>query len=279
MRLGFVTCVELGLAAMEGVYQAGGRLHVALTLEDDRAANKSGRVHIDAFCDGLGIPLRKIRSINDPETLGTLREADLDWLFVIGWSEIARKEVLETPRLGVLGMHPTLLPEGRGRAPIPWAIIKGVKTTGVTLFKLDEGVDSGPVLDQLAIEIGTRENAGTLYEKVRRAHRVLAASATRDLLSGCARFVAQDHSLATYWPARKPSDGELHGSLSVEEADRLVRAVTRPYPGARASALDGRRLLVWAAEIAETSPRGTDVPVLRFADGLLIVTEYEIATE
>jgi methionyl-tRNA formyltransferase len=279
MRFGFVTCVELGLAAMEGIYQAGGRIDLALTFPEDRALEKSGRVNIGGFCDRHEIPLMRIEGINDPAAVAILREAQLDWLFIIGWSEIARREVLEIPRSGVLGMHPTLLPEGRGRAPIPWAILKGLQRTGVTLFKLDEGVDSGPLLDQEPIQLEEREDASMLYAKVLRAHTRLAERALPDLLTGHARFVAQNEALASYWPARKPEDGELHESLSVEEADRMVRALTRPYPGARVIAGDGKQLIVWRADVIGNCPCPGDSLILRFADGWLAITEYEIEAD
>ena len=143
MKFGFVTCVELGLSCMEEIYAAGGELDLAITLHDDRAINKSGRVYLDDFCGARGIDLVKVRHINDSEAIEAIRSREIDWLFIIGWSQIAGPQVLAAPTHGVHGIHPTLLPEGRGRAPIPWAILKGLKETGVTLFKLDEGVDTG----------------------------------------------------------------------------------------------------------------------------------------
>jgi methionyl-tRNA formyltransferase len=276
MRFGFVTCVELGLAAMEGIYDAGGHLDLALTLKDDRAREKSGRVYIDDFCERHGTPLYKIDNINDHEALAILSEAVLDWLFIVGWSQIATKEVLETPRNGVLGMHPTLLPQGRGRAPIPWTIIKGLTETGVTTFMLDETVDSGPILDRQLIRMAPLEDASTLYAKVRQAHRALAAKAILSLQSYEAQFLPQDEDKATYWPKRAPEDGELLGTMAVDEAVLLVRALTCPYPGARVRRDDGQVMLVWSAEKTKEPPSIADAPVLRFVDGWLIVREYEI---
>jgi methionyl-tRNA formyltransferase len=266
--------VELGLAAMEGVYDGGGNLDLAFTLRDDRAREKSGRVYIDDFCERNGIPLHKIDGINDPAALSLLREADLDWLFIVGWSQLAKKEVLEAPGGGVLGMHPTLLPQGRGRAPIPWAIIKGLKETGVTLFMLDERVDAGPILDQQLIRMEASEDASTLYVKVKEAHRALAVKAVPQLLSGRPIFAPQDEDQATYWARRTPEDGELQETMTVDEADRLVRALTRPYPGARVRRREGQMMVVWSAAITKQRPSNQDAPVLRFSDGWLAVTEY-----
>ena len=92
MRFGFVTCVQLGLSCMEAIYQVGGRLHLAVTLKDDQAASKVGRVYPDAFCVRNDIRLIKARNINDAEVVDAVRAADIDWLFVIGWSQIAHAE-------------------------------------------------------------------------------------------------------------------------------------------------------------------------------------------
>ena len=174
----------------------------------------------------------------------------LTWLFIIGWSQIASAEVLVSPRQGVLGMHPTLLPEGRGRASIPWAILKNLRSTGVTLFKLDEGVDTGPILAQQNVPISASETANDLYRSIASAHVSLIRSTWPNLVDGSFTLRPQDQSSATYWPGRKPEDGQILASMSVAEIDRLVRAVTHPYPGAFWDSPKGR-IVVWAGSVCE----------------------------
>lgn len=267
LRFGFVTCVELGLSCMDAIYHAGGSLAAAFTLRDDLAAQKSGRIYLDGFCAQHGIPLRKVRNVNDPDALAMIRGADLDWLFIVGWSQIARAEVLSATRRGALGMHPTLLPEGRGRAAVPWAILKGLERTGVTLFKLDEGVDTGPIAAQVVVPIEARETATTLYAKVSAAHRSLIEQAWPSLVADVLRLAPQDESRATVWPGRTPEDGRVTADLSPAMADRLVRAVTRPYPGAFVDA-KAARLRIWCAALFE-GERPDEVHVN--ADGTLVV--------
>jgi len=172
-------------------------------------------------------------------------------------------------RQGAIGMHPTLLPQGRGRAAIPWAILKGLDRTGVTMFKLDAGVDSGPVIAQREVAIGPRETATTLYARVEAAHRDLMRVAWANLSAGRVTLTPQDESLATYWPGRMPEDGRLLPTMTVAEADRLVRAVTEPYPGAFIDGPDGR-LRVWEA-VPAGAESGATGERLRFADGELLV--------
>jgi methionyl-tRNA formyltransferase len=182
------------------------------------ARTKSGRVYIDDFAARHGIEVAKIRDLNKPEAVEIIREAGLDWLFIIGWSQIARAEVLSTPSWGVIGMHPTLLPQGRGRAAIPWAILKGINRTGVTMFRLDEGVDTGPILAQVEIPLHDRIDASELYTLVDRAHVALMREAFPKLARGELDAIPQDHSQATEWPRRKPEDGAIDPHGSVREA-------------------------------------------------------------
>ena len=276
MRFGFVTCVQLGLSCMEALYEAGGTLDLALTLEDDQAVRKSGRVWLDDFCARRGVPLVKARNVNDDEAVAALAAARLDWLFIVGWSQIARERVLAAPRRGVLGMHPTLLPEGRGRAAIPWAILKGLECTGVTLFRLDAGVDTGPILDQVEIPLRPDADAAELYQAVERAHVELMRKAVPKLIAGTLAPRPQDESRSSVWPGRRPEDGRIDLAGSVADAERLVRAVTRPYPGAFAD-LDGRRLVVWRARIARPGEDCGGDLCLRFPDGVLRCLEWEDA--
>ena len=274
MRVGFISCVQLGLSCMESIYEAGGRLVFAGTLRDGDAVAKSGRVYLDGFCAQHGIPLMKFANVNDPDAVAAIRAADLDWLMIIGWSQIARQVVLGLPRLGVLGMHPTLLPMGRGRAAIPWAILLGLPETGVTLFKLDGGVDTGPVIAQARLLLTTRETATSLYRRVNDAHRTLLAECWPQIASGTVRLTPQDERQAVVWPGRTPEQGRLDPAMSIAEADRLVRAVTRPYPGAFIDLKEGR-LKVWAGEPDDVKPHSADTPVLPFRDGWLTVKDFE----
>ncbi|HVE62582.1 MAG TPA: formyltransferase family protein [Mycobacteriales bacterium] len=276
MRCGFVTCVRLGEACIEEILDFGGHLDLLVTLRDDLGVNKSGRVYLDEIAQQHGIPLLKVANINEAGLIEVLRDADLDWLFIIGWSQIARAEVLHVPRRGVLGMHPTLLPEGRGRASIPWAILKRLDRTGVTLFRLDEGVDTGPILAQHVLPLSPAETATTLYERVVGAHRSLLRNTWPALLSGEVEERAQDETLATEWPGRGPQDGEIYpAEMRVADVECLVRALTHPYPGAFVARDDGRILRIWSGEpVTGSVPPGA--LVLTLSDGEYAVRSYDI---
>lgn len=276
MKLGFVTCVQLGLSCMEAIYDAGGELVFAMTLPDDKAVNKSGRVYIDKFCTARSINLLKSAHVNNPEVLHAIKSLGIDWLFIIGWSQIASLDVLNAPKKGVLGMHPTLLPIGRGRAAIPWAILHGLEKTGVTMFKMDAGVDTGPVVSQIEIPLSPITTATELYNKVDAAHVELIHKAIPVLLSNKLNLITQDESKATLWPGRKPEDGEINLNGSVFDADKLIRAVTRPYPGAFYFENKIKRI-VWSAKCicVDDLENLSDGIFLEFDDGVLLIQDYE----
>lgn len=274
MKIAFATCVQLGLSCIEEVHNIGGEFDLFITLKDSLSKKKSGRVYLDEIAEDNDVPLLKINHINDDIVIDTLKEYNIDWLFIIGWSQIANKEVLNAPKKGCIGMHPTLLPEGRGRAAIPWAILKGLPKTGVTMFKLDDGVDTGSVIAQETIELSNDITATTLYKLVNQAHTKLISDNWQDIVNDNMVLVPQDHSKATIWPGRKPEDGEITSEMTMSQADALVRAVTHPYPGSfYINKETNKTYRVWSATISEKNGE------IKLKDGYLKLLDYEIEGE
>jgi methionyl-tRNA formyltransferase len=274
VKFGFVTCVHLGLECMEEIYSLGGTLDLVITLPDDRYPKKSGRAWPGAFCREFGIPLVHVANINDAVAIEAVRAHEIDWLYVIGWSQIVHSEALAAPRRGAVGMHPTLLPVGRGRAPIPWAILLGLDETGVTMFQLDEGVDTGPIIAQERLPIAPEETATTLYRRVAHAHRSLIGRAHPRIADDAIVPIPQDESRASVWPGRRPEDGRIAPSMTRAEVDRLVRATTRPYPGAFWTQGD-EVLRVWAGRpLADGGAAPVGARSLTLADGVYAATDW-----
>lgn len=272
-RIGFVTCVELGRMCIEQVLAIGGEFALFVTLKDETAPNKSGRIYLDNVAQLSGTPLLKVHHINDPVSVHAIRDANLDWLFIVGWSQVANASVLSAVRKGALGIHPTLLPEGRGRASIPWAILKRLPETGVTLFKLDEGVDTGPILAQERIALSSDETATRLYDRIGAVHKLLMRNVWDKLLSNRIKPIPQNGESGSYWPARRPQDGRITLSMNVSEVDCLVRATTRPYPGAFFDCARNR-LRIWSGRAQKSAPTDGG-PMLQLVDGIYIPLEYQ----
>jgi methionyl-tRNA formyltransferase len=273
MNFGFVTCVKLGLSCIEKIYSDGYKLDLLITLNDNKSKSKSGRIYLDDFSKKNSIPLLKINHINDKEVVEALIDYQIDWLFIIGWSQICSIDIIKTAKMGVIGAHPTLLPEGRGRASIPWAIIKNFTKTGVTFFNMDEGVDSGDIIAQQEILIASNESAASLYQKVNNTHIILISEVMNKLISGNLNFTKQDLNKITYWEGRKEEDGEIKSFMSVIEVERLIRATTHPYPGAF-FIQNGKKFIIWSASINKSEVE-TNV-YIKFKDGDIILNDFDV---
>jgi methionyl-tRNA formyltransferase len=176
---------------------------------------------------------------------GLIRGIRPHYILVIGWSSIVCPEVLAIPAeaaeakrdrlpdgVGCIGMHPTKLPEGRGQAPIPWTIIKGLKQTALSVFFLEEAADTGPVIAKYPVQVSPRETASSLFYKMEHAHFRAGAELAAGLAGRSVTGSTQDEAAASLWPRRRPDDGELTSAMTCEEIDRQVRALLGPYPRA-----------------------------------------------
>lgn len=276
MKIAFVTCVQLGLSCIERIYEIGGKLDLLITIHDHKSVKKAGRIYLDNFSTLHNIPLLKISHINDEEVIERIKRDEIDWLFIIGWSQIANSNLINSPKMGAVGMHPTLLPIGRGRASVPWAIIKGLEKTGVTMFKLDEGVDTGAILGQYEIPLSNVKTATELYKDVNEAHKFLIDKVWPLLINDKAELSTQNDEAATYWEGRKPEDGLITTEMDIEYVSRLVRATTHPYPGAFYIEND-KKYVVWSAKFTAIKPT-TGETFLSLKDGFLIPIHYDILT-
>jgi len=245
-----ISAARTGYRCLEDLIKQKANIVGVFTLEDKLTENVSGFVPFDEITALNKISLFKIAKISDTENVQRLRELKPNIIFVIGFSQLIPKEILELPSNGCIGMHPTLLPAHRGRAPIPWAIINGLKKTGSTMFYLDEDVDSGQIICQVEYVVDNDETASTLYNKMIKAFVQLMRENFPLLVQGNAPKVKQDKSKASYWAKRTPKDGLIDWNNSAYEIWTLVRATTHPYPGAFTRS-NGKKLVIWSADLLE----------------------------
>jgi methionyl-tRNA formyltransferase len=191
--------------------------------------------------------------VNAPEVVAGLASRGLTHLFVIGWSQIVSRDILALPSRGAIGFHPAPLPELRGRAVIPWTILLGRRTTGSSLFWLDEGMDSGDLAAQVPFDVAEDETAATLIAKHEGALDGMLSRLIPRLASGTAGRTPQDHARASYCAKRTAADGLIDWSRPAREVWTLIRAVGDPYPGAFTDS-GGRHLVVWASDLVERAP-------------------------
>lgn len=174
---------------------------------------------------------------------------------VVAYGQLIRRELLALPRLGMVGVHPSLLPKYRGAAPIAWAILKGEPQTGVTVFRLNESLDAGELMLQQTVAIEPGETAESLSERLSRFGADALVRALELMAAGRARFSPQNDAQASVAPKLAKAQGRIDWSQSADAIERLIRA-TVPWPGATTE-WRGRPLKIWAAAVGQTQPPPT----------------------
>jgi methionyl-tRNA formyltransferase len=175
------------------------------------------------------------KKLSDPELISSFQNIQPEIIFCIGGTRIIPKEILDTPKLGCINIHPALLPKYRGRFSTAHAIFNGESQTGVTLHWMDEGIDTGPIISQIPIDIEPNDTAKTLWEKFIVEGEVLFKEFLELWLSGKEiPSKAQDESQSTYYPKGLPNEGEIDWSWSGKKIRNFIRAMTfEPYPPAQ----------------------------------------------
>jgi methionyl-tRNA formyltransferase len=213
-------------------------------------AHRSNYMSLDSLAEQYNFPLTKLKDINDLCVLNILKRVKPDWFFVFGWSQLVKKELLTIAKYGTLGLHMSNLPEGRGRAPVAWTIIKG-KTEGcVSLIWLEPEADSGPIAVQRTYQISPFDDAGSVVNKVNLIACEIIKESLSDLRKGSLQKINQDDSNASYWEKRTPQDGIINWSLPVRNLYNFIRGTTSPFPGAFAY-IDGIKVIVWKSGMIE----------------------------
>ena len=155
------------------------------------------------------IPVYQPVKVRDPEFVELLKTMAPDAIVVVAFGQILPKSILDLPKYGCVNVHASLLPKYRGAAPIQWAVIDGEKESGVTTMMMDVGLDTGDILEQTQIAIGSEETAGELMDRLADLGAQLLLHTLTLLESGKAVRTVQDEALATYAPMLQKSDGEL----------------------------------------------------------------------
>ncbi len=203
---------------------------------------------VSAIAKEHSIPLFYSNAVKSAEYAAVLQQVKPDIAFAIGWRYLITKEAYCIPPKGTLIIHDSLLPKYRGFAPMNWAIINGETETGVTLFHIAEGVDCGPIVDQLATDITLQDTAKTVDEKIIKLYEEIIIKNLPDLIAGNVKAIAQDETKASYSCKRTPEDGEINWQKSAIQIYNHIRGLTHPFPGAYTT-LHSQRVLIWAAEL------------------------------
>jgi methionyl-tRNA formyltransferase len=254
-------------------------------ISSDNSGINSDYSDLSDIAQNYNIPFLLTEDINSNDTEEWIIDKKPDIIFCFGWSRLIKKRLLNLPPMGILGVHPALLPANRGRHPIIWAIALGLKKSGLTFFFMDEGADSGPILSQKEFEISETENASDVYEKI----KTLASIQIKEFLPLLERntyeVFAQDNSKSNYLRKRTVKDGIIDWRMPSRGILNLVRALYKPYPGAEIKIKDKTYKIWKAEEILKKLPQNTEpgkvveieksMPVVKTGDTSIKILEIE----
>jgi methionyl-tRNA formyltransferase len=211
-----------------------------------------------------GITVVQPEKVKTPEFAQWVRDQNADVALVVAYGRILPKAVLDAPRTGCVNVHASLLPKLRGAAPIAWAIVRGERRTGITLMKMDEGMDTGPMIEQLAVDITDSETAGELGKRIADLGALAVRRTLPKWVNGECAITPQDHASATMAPLLKKEDGRIDWSKSAREVHDRVRGMS-PWPMAQ-TALSGKRIVLHETKIQNDEPAKAAPGTVVFAD-------------
>jgi methionyl-tRNA formyltransferase len=247
LRLGFAGTPEFAVPALQRL-AAEHSVAVVFT-QPDRPAGRGQALQASAVkrkALELGLPVQQPASFKSEAAKEQLRAAQLDALVVVAYGQILPQAVLDIPRLGCFNIHGSLLPRWRGAAPIQRAILAGDCVTGVTIMRMEAGLDTGPMLTARAVDISLRDNAQTVHDKLSHLGAELIAQALAEIEAGTARETAQPADGVTYAAKISKAEAPIDWQHAAGQISRQVRAFN-PWPIATTQ-FKNETLRIWDAE-------------------------------
>jgi methionyl-tRNA formyltransferase len=256
MKIIFIGGVKFSYEILKTILENNWNISVVFSYDDSKKEKISDFISLDELCSKYNLQNIKIDKINAQNNIEIIKKIEPDIILVMGWSQLLNSEIISIPKIGVIGSHPTELPKYRGRAPIPWSILKGLKTSALTFFFIEEGTDNGDILDQRSFKLSSNDDATSVYKKVESVGKEMIQDNLTKLQNGNYTRKKQDVSnFIENWEKRGPQDGIIDWSRNSQEIHTLIRATTHPYPGAY-TIFNGSKLIIWGAEFSNEQSKG-----------------------
>ena len=285
MRVVFIGTVEFSLQALRHLLNFDVEVVGVCTAKGSKF--NSDYDDLSSVCESNTLPFLLVEDINSQSTLAWIKKRAPDIVFCFGWSKLLKNDLLTLAPMGVLGFHPAALPANRGRHPIIWSLVLGLKKTASTFFFMDEGADSGDILSQSEVIIEQNDNARSLYDKITTTALQQMNKFVPELVTNAFIRNKQDDNLANTWRKRNKNDGQSDWRMSANNVHNLIRALSKPYVGAH-FVFEGQNVKVWQSiitnNVADNIEPGKVIvnrkpyPIIKCGEGAigLMLTEPEI---
>ena len=233
MKIVFMGTPEFAGTVLKALMDAGHEITAVFT-QPDKAKGRSGKAtpsYVGALAEEAGIPTYKPVKLREEETVALLKTIPADAFVVAAYGQFLTEEILNIPRLGCINVHGSLLPKYRGASPIQRAIMNGDTETGVTLIKMDKGMDSGDMYASASLPITDEDDEDTMYKKLAELGGKLLVEKLPEIEAGTLKPVKQAESLVSFAPMLKKEEGLINFGKTVRQIHCLVRGVS-VWPGA-----------------------------------------------
>ena len=270
LRVVFFGSPAFAVPSLRAVAAAAGAELVAVVSQPDRPAGRGQAQAAPAVkiaAGELGVPVLQPEKVRTPETAAALAAFAADLFVVVAYGRILPQSLLDMPRLGAYNVHASLLPQLRGAAPIQWSIIRGDSETGVSIMRMEAGLDTGPVAATRRLAIADDDTTGTLSVKLADLGAGLLAETLPAIAGDRVRLTPQDEAAATLAPLLTKADGRLRFDRPARVVSAQARGVD-PWPGASAM-LDNEPLKFFQPHVVDGAGRPGEVLGLR-GEGLVI---------
>ena len=232
MRIVFAGTPEFAVASLDELYKKGHDISLVIS-QMDRPKGRGKKLQstpVKKKAIELGLDVYQPNNINSEESIKKLKEINPDFLIVVAYGQILRKQVLEIPNIETLNVHASLLPKYRGAAPINWSIINGEKMTGVTIMRVEEGLDTGDMISKISTAIDDEDDAISIHDRLSSLGGELLVATLDDIIEGRAVFTPQNDEESSYAPILSREDGRIDWGTNSIEIFNQVRGL-KPWPG------------------------------------------------
>tara|TARA_B110000003_G_C16640950_1_gene530168 strand:- start:199 stop:1140 length:942 start_codon:yes stop_codon:yes gene_type:complete len=242
----YVMCTNVGRAILKAHLSFHKKIDISkiYNLNTQKGSIKS---NYDSYSDlkyNDNLPVEYIDNINDQKVISEIKKIKPDLIIQSGWSQKFNNKLLNIPKYGCVGEHASPIPVGRGAATVNWAIIEGKKNWGDTFFLMNEEFDRGPMINQDAFRISSYDTVKSVYDKVAISSYFTIKNKLNLWVNGKYKFLKVDESKATYYKKRTPKDGEVNFRKNANFNQKLIQAVTKPFPGAFFN-FKKNKIIVW----------------------------------
>ena len=276
---------DFAVGTLEEIIRAGHKVVLVVTQPDKPKGRGKAMQYTPVKECALahGIEVFQPVKVKEPENIEVLRKYEPDIIIVAAFGQIVPKSILDMPKYGCENVHASLLPKYRGAAPIQWAVINGDEVTGVTIMRMNEGIDTGDMIAKKTVRLAEDETGGSLFDKLAQVGAQLCVETMEMIEAGKAEYIPQNNEEATHTSMIRKELGLIDWNRPAVEIERLIRGLN-PWPSAYTQ-LSGKTFKIWKAKVV--SDENTYEPgcicridkegmYVQTGEGILLLTEVQM---